>query len=81
MAKTAELKIKSAFADDSARDLKFPLNPNTVNIETIRANAKAFDPAAVAGIYISEAGATCTGIAGATLFETDENEINLNVSE
>lgn len=81
MAKTAELKIKSAFADDSARDLKFSLNPNTVNIETIRANAKAFDPATVAGIYISEAGATCTGIVGATLLEKSEEEINLNVSE
>lgn len=81
MAKTAELKIKNAFADDSNRDLKFPLNPNTVNIETIRANAKAFDPNTIKDIYISETGATCTGIAGATLFETDENEINLNVSE
>lgn len=81
MVKTAELKIKNGFADDSARDLKFPLNPDTVNIETIRANAKAFNPAPIANIYISEGGASCTGIVGATLFETEENEINLNVSE
>ena len=81
MAKTAELKIKNMFADDSSRDLKFPLNPTGLNKETIRSNIQAFDPATIANIYISEAGATCTGIAAATLFETEENEINLNVSE
>lgn len=80
MAKTVELKIKNAFADESSRDMKFAINPET-SLETLRTNVKAFDPAAIAGIYISEGGATCTGIAAATVLEVEENEINLNVSE
>ena len=60
--------------------MKFAINPET-SIETLRTNVKAFDPAAIAGIYISEAGATCTGITAASVFEVEESEINLNVSE
>ena len=80
MAKTVKLKIKNAFADDTDRNLEFPINPET-GIETVRTNVKAFDPADVAGIYISEGSATCTGIVAATVLETEESEINLNVTE
>ena len=79
MAKTAELKIVNSFADDSSRDLKFSLNPDAVNIETIRANVKAFNPATVKDIYISEGCSSCTGIVAATVLETEKSEINLNV--
>ena len=81
MAKTAELTIKNAFADDSTRSIKFPLNPDNVDSYTLKANVKAFDASNIAGIYLSDGGATCTGISAASLVEVEENEINLNVSE
>lgn len=77
--KNAEAKLTFAFADDTTRDLRLgPLDPDKITIDELRTAAKAFKPADVAGIYVSDAGSNCTAVSGLTVFETSESEINLN---
>ena len=78
MAKST-IKLTTDFADDTKRDLEFgPLEPSAAVANTIRARVQAFNPADVAGVYISDGGASCTGISAASIITTDEREINLN---
>ena len=82
MAATAEVKLVYSFADDTARDLKIgPLDTDATLVSTVKTNVKAFDPEDVKNIYLSDAGATCTGITAATVVEVEETEINLNDAE
>lgn len=75
----ATIKLTTAFADKTTRDLEFgPLAVSAVGASAIRAKVKAFNPADVAGIYISDGGATCTAITAASIIVTNETEINLN---
>ena len=75
----AVVKLTTAFADKTTRDLEFgPLNPVTATPATIKERVKAFDPADVAGVYVSDGGASCTAITAASLIVTNETEINLN---
>ena len=74
----AAVKLTMAFADKTTRDLEIsPLAPDAADASTIKARVKAFNPADVAGLYISDDGATCTGITAASITVTDEREINL----
>lgn len=82
MASTAKIKLQFNYTDDSTRDLEIsPLDPTSAAILNAKTNIKAFDTAAVASSFISEGGASCTGIGAATIVKVTENEINLNVSE
>ena len=80
MAQT-EVKLTFNFGDDTTRDLRigpFDTDAAVVQANTLRTNVKAFDTQAVKNAFVSETGASCTGISGATIFETSETEINLN---
>lgn len=75
----ATIKLTTAFADKTTRDLEFgPLAVSAVPIETIRTRVKAFNPSDVAGVYVSDGGSTCTAITAASILVTNETEINLN---
>lgn len=75
----ATIKLTTAFADETTRDLEIgPLAVSAAGASTIKARVKAFNPADVAGLYISDGGATCTAITAASIIVTDEREINLN---
>lgn len=80
MANTAKFKIVNSFSDDSTRDLEFgPFAAGAINSETLRTNVKTFDVDAIKNLYLSDEGASFTGITSATIVETNETEINLNV--
>ena len=73
------IKLTTKFADDTTRDLEFgPLATSAAVPATIKTRVKAFDPADVAGIYISDGGSSCTAITAASIITTNETEINLN---
>ena len=75
----AVVKLTTAFADKTTRDLEFgPLAVEAAGASTIKERVKAFDPADVAGVYISDGGASCTAITAASIIVTNETEINLN---
>lgn len=77
----SEIKLTFNYDDETTRDIKlgpFDTDAAVVSANTLRANVKAFNPQAIKGAFLSEAGASCTGIVGATIYEVDEEEINLN---
>lgn len=75
----ATISITTAFADETTRVLEFgPLATTAAGVETIRNRVKNFDPTDVQGLYLSDGGATCTGITAAEITVTNETEINLN---
>ena len=75
----ATIKLTTAFADETTRDLEFgPLATTAAGVETIRTRVKNFDPSSVQGLYISDGGSSCTGITAASITVINESEINLN---
>lgn len=75
----AIIKLTPAFADGTTRDLEIgPLATDTAVANTVRQRVKAFNPSDVANVYVSDGGASCTGITAASILVTDETEINLN---
>lgn len=79
---TGEIKITNSFADDTTRDVKFTgLDPNSDAFKNAKTNIKAFSPAAIATAYLSDGGASYTGITAATLTEITRDPFNLNDSE
>ena len=79
MAAKATISITTAFADETTRTLEFgPLATTAADVETIRTRVKNFDPATINGLYLSDGGATCTGITAAEVVVSNEREINLN---
>lgn len=78
------LKLKMAFADETARDIVFePFAANAAAITNAKANIKALNtnPSAIATLYLSDGGANFTGVSAATITVETENEINLNGDE
>lgn len=74
-----EIKITNSFADDTTRDLKFTgLDPTSAAFTDAKTRIKAFNPSAIAGVYLSDGGASYTGITAATLTKITENPYNLN---
>lgn len=81
MAAQTEIKLTFNYADDTTRDFRigpFDTDATVVQANNLRAAAKAFSTANVQGAFLSEDGASCTALSGATIFETSETEINLN---
>lgn len=72
----AYIKLTTAFADETKRDLEFgPLAVEAAGPSTIKERVKAFNPADVANLYVSDGGASCTAITAASITVTDEREI------
>lgn len=73
---SASIKLKFDFADDSYRRVEWsPLNVENISPSGIRANVKAFNSAGVSAVmdlYVSDAGASCTGISEASIVVSDE---------
>lgn len=79
MASSGKIKIDFGFADETARKIELgPFAVDAAAITDAKTNIKAFDPADVQGIFLSDGGATCTGVTAATVVTTEETEINLN---
>lgn len=74
----AKLKLNNQFADDSTAAIEYPNVDSTLDIETLRANIKAVDAAAISDTYIAESGAAFTNVKTATYTVTEDEEINLN---
>ena len=77
----ATVKLTTAFADETERVVEMgPFDVTVMTASVLRANVRTFnaDIADIENLYISEGGAKCTGITGAKLITTVENEINLN---
>lgn len=76
---SAKLKINFGFADDTSRDVELgPFDTDATLAATLKSRVKAFNPANVQNLYISDGGASCTQVNSATLTEVTRNPINLN---
>lgn len=73
---SASIKLKFDFADESYRRVEWsPLAVDAVEKETVRSAVKSFNSAgvsAVAGLYVSDNGANCSGISEASIVVSDE---------
>lgn len=83
MAQTATIKLTSSFADESNRVLEIgPFDTTATNVtpQQVRANVRTFNAnlSNIDSLYLSDAGASCTGITAASIIVSRENEINLN---
>ena len=84
MASTATIKLTTAFADETTRTVEigpFASTATAINPQQLRGNIRTFnaDISNIASLYLSDSGASCTGITAASIIATTENEINLNV--
>ena len=79
---TSEMKLTFGFADETTRDLKIgPFKPTDAAISGAKANIMDFNENTltdVAGLLLSDGGASCTGIAAAQIVTINERDINLN---
>ena len=83
MAQNAFIKLTSSFADETNRVLELgPFDTTATNVtpQQVRANVRTFNTniANIANLYLSDEGASCTGITAASIIVSRENEINLN---
>lgn len=84
MASSAKINLKFGFADDTDRAFElagFDSDAAVVSPATLKARIKNFDFSAFSDTYISESGATCTGVTAATISKVTETEINLKATE
>lgn len=79
---TSELKLKFGYEDETTRDIKIgPFATDAAAISGAKANIMAFnanDVGSVAGLLLSDGGASCTGIVAASIVTVNKTEINLN---
>lgn len=76
---TGTIKIVNQFADDTTRAIEFTgIDPESSAFTQAKSRIKAFDPSSIANIYLSDGGASYTGITAATLVEVTETNFNLN---
>ena len=79
MAKIGSIKLVNQFADDSTRAIELsPIDVTSDAFVNAKTNIKAINPSTIAGIYLSEDGASYTGVAAATLVEIETTDFNLN---
>lgn len=82
MAATTEMKITFGFADETKRDLKIgPFKPTDAAISGMKTNIISFnsdDVDDIAGLLLSDGGASCTGIVAASYTNLEKRDINLN---
>lgn len=82
MSANGTIKITNAFADDTTRQIEFSgIDPESAAFTGAKARIKAFDPSTIASVYLSDGGASYTGITAATLTEVTERIFNLNDTE
>ena len=78
---TSTIKLTFGFEDDTKRDLTLgPFATNSAAVTGAKANVKAFnemDIPSIEGLILSDDGASCTGIAAASVITVNETEINL----
>lgn len=81
MATEAKIKITFGFADESTRDIDIGPYPGTTDsaIQLAKTRIKNFNPEPIASLFLSDEGASCTGIVDARVIVTSINEIDLNV--
>lgn len=79
MAATSDLKLTFNFADETARNLTLG-SFATLTANDVRTRVKNFNNniASYGDLYLSDGGATCSGVTAATIVSTTETEINLN---
>ena len=80
----ATIKLKAAFADETTREVTLgPIDANADVITNVKTNIATFNSNInnLQGLYLSEGGATCTGISAATLTVETDDPINLNDAE
>lgn len=82
MAAATEMKITFGFADESKRDLKIgPFKPTDAAISGMKTNIISFnsdDVDDIAGLLLSDDGASCTGIVAGSYTTLEKRDINLN---
>ena len=84
MATQAIMKITTGFADESSRVHEFgPFATTAAAITNAKTNIASFNEniSDLAGLYISDGGANCTGITDAEIHVTTETVYNLNSQE
>lgn len=81
MATKAILKARTAFADETYRDVELgPFDSTKITPAIAKSRIATFNTniSDIASLYLSDAGASCTGITAATLTVDRTEEINLN---
>ena len=83
MAYKSEINLTFGYADETTRKFSVGPYPEMANsdltvIKTSIKNFNANDVADVAGLILSDEGASCTGIVNAGVTTTNSREINLN---
>ena len=82
MSAQATMKLTTGFADSDTRVVELgPFDPNSDAITDAKTNIAAFNSniSDLAGLYISDGGANCTGIIAAEITVKTETEFNPNV--
>jgi|GEM_PF-1398351 len=75
------IKVRVSYADEATRDLEFgPFAPTQAAVVNLKTNIAAVneDVATWGANYLSDGGATATGITKAQIITTNETVINLN---
>ena len=79
---TSTMKLTFGFEDETKRDFSVgPFGQGAAAISAAKTNIKAFnanDVDSIAGLLLSDDGASCTGIIAASIVTVNETEINLN---
>ena len=83
MAGKAIIELTNSFADETTRKLElgpFDTDAAVAHSMALKANVAAVnsDVSVIASTYLSEGGASFTGITAASITITNEREINLN---
>ena len=81
MATTSILKVKTGFADESVREHEFgPFASSATAITNAKTNIATFNTNIndIKNLYVSDSGASCTGIIAASITTSTETDINLN---
>ena len=77
----ATMKLTTRFADSDTRVVELgPFDPNSDAITNVKTNIATFNSniSDLAGLYLSDGGANCTGITAAEVTVKNETVFNLN---
>ena len=80
MAAKSEIELTTSFADGTNRKITVgPLSPEVATPSAIRGKIKNFNDniADIAENYLSDSGASCTGITAASITTTEETKFDL----
>jgi len=77
----ATMKLTTSFSDSDTRVVEIgPFDPNSDAITNAKTNIATFNSniSDLAGLYLSDGGANCTGITAAEIIVKNETVYNLN---